>query len=146
MMNTPRLLLAATLAASPPQLAAAQLVPEGIHSMADGPETICGVTGKSAQDFEREVKTSQAARYNNETDRYVTYEGPIPMTLWAFAKPDNFAYPLATCIRIYEEKGAVLAERKMRCDATREQCDRAFIEFDELDGRNRRQIQEDVRR
>jgi len=140
-----RFFLAATLATGLPPPAAAQLVPEGIHNMADGPETICGVTGTSAQDFERQVKSSPTAEYNNETDRYITYEGPTPMTLWAFAKSANFAYPLATCIRIYEEKGAVLAERKMRCDATREQCDRAFIEFDELDGRNRRQVQDNVR-
>jgi hypothetical protein len=117
------------------------LVPEGIHSLADGPDTICGITGSSAKDFERQVKAAPAAKYNNETDRYITYEGPMPLTLWAFAKPSNFAYPLATCMRVYEEKGATHMERRMRCDATRDQCDRAFIEFNELDGRNRAQLQ-----
>ena len=109
--------------------------------MADGPETICGVTGSSAQDFERKVRASVGTKYNNETDRYVTYEGPIKLTLWAFAKPSNFAYPLATCLQVYEAKGAVYAERKMRCDATRKQCDKAFLEFNELDAQNRSRIQ-----
>jgi len=117
------------------------VVPQGIHSLADGPEIICGINGSSAQDFERQVKAAPSARYNNETDRYITYEGPMPLTLWAFAKPSNFAHPLATCVRVYEENGATFMERKMRCDATREQCDRAFLEFNELDGQNRAQIQ-----
>jgi hypothetical protein len=138
------LLFAAILPISVPGAGSAQVVPEGIHSMADGPETICGVTGASAQDFENQVKASPGAKYNNETDRYVTYEGPMPMTLWAFAKPANFAYPLATCIQIYEKEGAVYAKRNMRCDATREQCDKAFVEFDALDAQNRQQIQDKV--
>lgn len=120
-------------------MAQANPVPEGVHTLADGPETICGITGASAQDFERQVKA--AGQYNNETDRYATYEGPVSMTLWAFAKPSNFAYPLATCMRVFVKDGRTLMERKMRCDSTREACDRAFLEFDELDGRNRRQIQ-----
>ncbi len=142
MMNTMRIVFTATLALGAPYPVSAQAVAEGIHSLADGPETICGITASSAQAFESQVKASQRASYNNETDRYVTYEGPTPMTLWAFAKPSNFAYPLATCIRIYEEKGAVHAERKMRCDASRDQCDRAFLEFNELDGQNRQRVQE----
>jgi hypothetical protein len=92
-------------------------------------------------DFERQVKASAQAKYNNETDRYVTYEGPMPMTLWAFAKPSNFAYPVATCIRVFEPGGEVLMDRKLRCDAMRDQCDRAFLEFQDLDARNRVAIQ-----
>jgi len=118
-----------------------QLVPEGVHSLANGPETICGVTAASALDFERQVKASPQAKYNNETDRYLTYEGPVPLTLWAFAQPSNFAYPIATCVRVYEQNGQVFMDRKMRCDATREQCDRAFLEFQELDAKNRERIQ-----
>ena len=111
----------------------APIVPEGIHSDANGPETICGITAASAQDFERQVKASRKAKYNNETDRYVTYDGPMPMTLWAFAKPTNFAYPVATCMRVYVEGGQTYTERKMRCDASRDECDRAFVEFQQLD-------------
>jgi hypothetical protein len=122
------------------QTAPQPLVPEGVHSLAKGPETICGVTGASALDFQRLVKASPAAKYNNETDRYLTYEGPMPMTLWAFAKRSNFAYPIATCVRVFEKDGGVFMERKMRCDANREQCDRAYLEFEELDARNRKQI------
>jgi hypothetical protein len=111
----------------------APLVPEGVHSLAKGPETICGVTGASARDFESKVKSSPKAKYNNETDRYVTYEGPMPMTLWAFAKPSNFAYPVATCMRVYVEGGQTHTERTMRCDGSREACDRTFLEFRGLD-------------
>jgi hypothetical protein len=111
------------------------LVPESIHSLANGPEAICGVTGESAPDFEAQVRSSPKAKYNNETDRYVTFEGPLPLTLWAFAKPSNFAYPLSTCMRVYVQGGQTYTERKMRCDASRDACDRAFLEFQELDNR-----------
>ena len=67
------------------------------------------------------------------------------MTLWAFAKPSNLAYPLATCMRVFVEDGQTLMERHMRCDASRDACDLSFLEFDELDSRNRRQIQGDER-
>jgi hypothetical protein len=110
------------------------LVPEGIHSRAPtAPETICGITAASPQEFEAKVKSSPNAKYNNETDRYVTYEGPMPLTLWAFAKPSNFAYPVATCMRVYVEGGQTFTEREMRCDASREACDRTFLEFRDLD-------------
>ena len=135
------LLFAAALFAESSLSAALQTVPEGVHSRADGPETICGVTGTTAQDFERQVRASPAAKYNNETDRYLTYEGPMQMTLWAFAKPTNTAHPLSTCLQIFEKDGATYAERKMHCDATRAQCDKAFLEFVELDRRNRRMLQ-----
>jgi hypothetical protein len=111
----------------------APLVPEGIHSLANGSETICGITAASAEEFAAKVKLSPKAKYNNETDRYVTYQGPMPLTLWAFAKPSNFAYPVATCMRVYVEGGQTYTERKMRCDASREACDRTFLEFRELD-------------
>jgi hypothetical protein len=116
------------------------VVPEGIHSLANGPETICGITASSAEEFELKVRASPTASYNNETDRYVTYEGPMARTLWAFAKPSNFAYRLATCVRVFDKDGSVMMERQMRCDSTRELCDRAFLEFDELDESNRRRI------
>ena len=110
-------------------------VAEGIHTPANGPETICGVTASSAADFETKVRASPSAEYNNETDRYVTFVGPMPRTLWAFAKRSNFAYPVATCMRVYVEDGQTYTEREMRCDDSREDCDRAFIEFQELDNR-----------
>ena len=108
-------------------------VPEAIHSLAKGPETFCGVTASSAQDFERQVKVSANAKRVTDTDRFTAYEGPAEMTVWVFAKPTNSAYPLATCRYVYVKDGATYMGRKMRCDDTRERCDRAFIEFNELD-------------
>jgi len=135
------LVAAVVLFVAAPLSGSRQTVPEGVHSRANGPETICGVTGTTAKDFERQVRSSSVAKYNNETDRYVTYEGPMQLTLWAFAKPNNMAYPLSTCLQVFEKDGATFAERKMHCDATRALCDQAFLEFDELDRRNRQMLQ-----
>jgi hypothetical protein len=137
-----RLILMAPLLmaqASPPS------VPEGIHSMADGPETICGITAVSADDFERRVRASPSARLYMETDQFSVYEGPEEMSQWVFAKPAYFAYPLATCRRLYEKDGGIYMHRLMRCDDTRDDCDRAFLEFHGMDEQMKQSVQSKVR-
>ena len=126
------------------QTAPTPLVPEGVHSLANGRETICGVTAASAQDFEQKVKASPNAHYSTETDRFVVYEGPEKLTQWVFAKPANLAYPLATCRRVYVQDGATYMGRQMRCDATRDDCDRAFLEFKALDEQAKQSVQSKV--
>jgi hypothetical protein len=126
------LLLAQT---SPP------LVPEGVHELANGPANYCGITAASAADFERQVMASAKAVKTTETDQFVAYEGPKEMTMWVFSKPGATAYPLATCRYLTVENGATYMGREMRCDDTRERCDRAFLEFRELDEQAKRSIQ-----
>lgn len=123
------LFLPLLLAQSPP----APVIPEGIHTPASGRETICGITAASALDFKHQVTTSPKAKKVTETSEFVGYEGPEDMTLWVFSKPGATAYPLATCRSVYVENGATYMGRKMRCDDTRERCDRAFLEFQSLD-------------
>jgi hypothetical protein len=121
------------------------LVPEGIHVLAHGPETICGVTADSAKEFEKQVRASPNARLYRETDQFVVYEGPQKTSQWAFAKPGYFAYPLATCRSLETEDGAVYMNRLMRCDASRDDCDRAFLEFHSLDEQAKQSVQSKLR-
>ena len=123
-------LLVVAFAATP---LAAQSVPEGIHSIAKGSEEICGVTAASAVDFENKVKAAPTARAFGETNEFTIYDGPAQMTQWVFAKPSYRAYPMATCRRVFVENGNTMMDRKMRCDDTREDCDAAFVQFNDLD-------------
>ena len=120
------------------------LVPEGIHSLSDGPETICGITGSSAVDFEQQVRASPKAKLYSETEEFVVFEGPANSSQWVFAKPAYFAFPLATCRSLYEENGGIYMHRAMRCDDTRDDCDRAFLQFRDMDARAKQNVQSKV--
>jgi hypothetical protein len=120
------------------------IVPEGTHSLADGPETICGITAASAEDFERQVRASPSAQLYMETEEFVVFEGPQEMSQWVFAKPTYFAFPLATCRRIDVENGSTYMHRAMRCDDTRDDCDRAFLQFQDMDAKARQSVQSKV--
>ena len=111
------------------------LVPEGIHHDAKGPSTLCGITGASALDVEQEVRATPTVRYAGESDKFVIFdaEGSEGLRQWVFSKPTYVAYSLATCRRAYPENGMMMMQRDMRCEDTREDCDRAFLEFQSLD-------------
>ena len=117
------------------------LVPEGIHRLANGSVTYCGVTAASAADFQHQVTASPSAKKITETDQFVGYEGPAELTVWVFTKPGATAFPLATCRYVELKDGATYMGRNLRCDDTRERCDRAFLEFQKLDEAAKRSIQ-----
>ena len=123
------------------QAAPAPLVPEGVHSLAKGPETICEITGASAVDFERQVQNSPSWNLLVETDRFIAYQSSDNLMQWVFAKSGNNAYPLATCRRAYQQNGAWYMDRKIRCEDSRENCDRAYLEFEMLDEQTKGAIQ-----
>jgi len=79
-----------------------------------------------------------------ETDEFSVFEGPAKDSQWVFAKPAYFAYPLATCRNLLEQDGGIYMHRSMRCDDSREDCDRAFLEFQGMDDEARRSVQSKV--
>jgi hypothetical protein len=118
-----------------------QLVSEEIHSIADGPETICGITADAAEEFAAKVKADRRFEFEFATDRFITYATADSLTQWAFSKPGNSAHPMATCRLTYQgPDGAWYIKRQMRCDDSRENCDKAFLEFNELDERVKQEL------
>ena len=111
----------------------AQLVPEGIHKDANGPMTMCGITSDDALDFEKKVRADRQYRQEEAGNRFVLFVSSDENRQWVLATKKNAAYPLATCRELREENGSLYMSRNMRCDGTRDQCDRAFIEFNALD-------------
>ena len=112
-----------------------QVVPEGIHSDASAPSTMCGVTAADAREFEVKVRADQSLqRRNTSNERFVWYASSDESVHWVFATPTNFVYPVATCRQITRDaQGSLYLSRDMRCDGSREQCDRAYLEFQWLD-------------
>jgi hypothetical protein len=127
------------------QTAPGPIAPESGHSRVVAPKTLCGITATSALDFERQVKASAEAKQLLETDRFVAYDAPDTLTQWVFAKPGNSAYPLATCRHAYVNDGSWYMNRDMRCDDTRERCDKALLEFEHLDQQAKEAVQQKVR-
>jgi len=112
----------------------AQLVPEGIHSDAQGPSTICGITAKDAEDFEAKVRANPKYRQREADERFLLFSSSDSKTQWVFATRKNWHYPLATCRQLTKgPDGSLYLDRDMRCDGSRSDCDRAFLEFQALD-------------
>lgn len=103
---------------------------------------MCGLTGRDAQDLMERVRTSPTIkRQALDSDRFELYSSSDSMIRWVFTKPGERAYPAATCRHVYQGKnGSWQQTRNMRCDATRDACDRLFTEFQELDKQVRQQM------
>lgn len=123
-------------------VAGSQAVPEGIHKLATGPMTMCGITATSALAFRRKVNEQVAAGKlvvmdgGARFDLIMTSGDQLPIHQWAFAKAGEAAYPTATCRNVFRDStGGISQDRRMRCDASRAACDAVFLEFADLDKR-----------
>ncbi|MDP8994437.1 MAG: hypothetical protein M3N07_05555 [Pseudomonadota bacterium] len=119
------------------------LVPEGIYSEAEGPTEICGITALEATDFIRQVRASPHFVRAAVTDRFELYVSEQRMEQWAITREGEPAHPAVTCRHVWQDaSGSWLLSRQMRCDASREACDRLFLEFRQLDEEMSRSLQE----
>jgi len=120
------------VAASP---SSGQSVPEGIHSLANGPAAMCGIVGADAADLLATARRSSGLRaVPIPSDRFEMFEGGEPVRYQLVATlPTEPAHPAVSCRELYEEGGALRMKRSMRCDADRADCDALFQEFQALD-------------
>lgn len=114
--------------------ALAQSIPEGIHSDVKGPSEMCGVTADNAYGFEAQVRANPKFRQGEGTNRFILFSSADETVQWVFATRSNTVFPLASCRQLSEgPDGALYLRRQMRCDASRDECDRAYLEFEALD-------------
>lgn len=113
----------------------AQLVPEGVHRIDTGPVTMCGLTGRDALDLIARVRASSAFRRESiQSDRFEMYVPIEGMDQLVFMRPSEPAHPAVTCRHVFQDStGNWMHQRSMRCDASRDACDRLFLEFQALD-------------
>jgi hypothetical protein len=118
-----------------------QTVPEGVHTDANGPSTICGITGENALAIRAKLKTdSTIVEKPSGSSRFETYFSTTEPKQWTVTTTKEAAYPAVTCVYLYNSGGGTDMSREMRCDASREACDALFKEFETNDAKIRAEI------
>jgi hypothetical protein len=121
--------------------ALAQTVPEGVHSDAAGPSSVCGISGRDALAMREKLKSSPTiVEKPSGSDRFETYFSSVETKQWTATTQKDPAYPAVTCVYLYNSGGGTDMQREMRCDASREACDALFQEFEAHDAEIRRQV------
>ena len=134
--------LIATALLLSPHPAAAQSVPEGVHSVASGPTEMCGLVAASISELKRKAMDSDVLDpVALPTSRFEMFASASQDDQLVFTTESEPAYPAATCRHLYEEGGQLRMSRQMRCDAGRAECDALFLEFQELDAGLTRALQ-----
>lgn len=131
----PVLALALLLTAAPLQ---AQPVPEGIHSLEQGPPDLCGTTAPDIPALEAALAARLPSLPGNE--RYVAYEDAPNLRIWTFTTAAHPAHPAVACRSVVEENGNVATRTEISCHSTRASCDALYREFDELNARTMREL------
>lgn len=126
-----RFLLLVLVAVMWPSPMIAQSVPEGVHSDADGPSDLCGVSGENALAIRAKLKSDPSITEEpSGSPRFETYFSSVETKQWTVTTKRDAAYPAATCVHLYNSKGGTNMKREMRCDASRAACDALFREFE----------------
>ena len=68
-------------------------------------------------------------------DGWTIAEGGANQTLWSFAPEGNSAYPAAVKPQIKKTKDGIYIDMQIRCEATKEACDKLVIDFRNLNER-----------
>lgn len=130
------LVLPALMAQSQPPL-----VPEGVHSDVEGPPELCGFTGSDVADLQRQVLASPGFVEEGSTNLYQVFNRAKDFVQFVFPQPGTLAFPMATCRKVIENSdGSILMKGEMHCDGSRDECDRVFLQFQELDEQVRRSL------
>jgi hypothetical protein len=121
--------------------ALAQAVPEGVHTDANGPSSLCGISGENALAIRAKLKSDPTiVERPSGSNRFETYFSNVESKQWTVATTKDAAYPAVTCVYLYISGGGTDVSREMRCDASREACDALFQEFEANDAKIREQI------
>jgi hypothetical protein len=121
--------------------ALAQAVPEGVHTDAAGPSSVCGMTGENALAIRTKLKADpNIVEKPSGSERFETYFSSTESKQWTVTTTKDAAYPAVTCVYLYDSGGGTDMSRQMRCDASRQACDALFQEFEANDAKIRAQI------
>jgi hypothetical protein len=124
-----------------PSPAIAQTVPEGVHTDASGPSSVCGITGEDALAIRAKLKADpNIIEKSSGSPRFETYFSSTESKQWTVTTTTDAAFPAVTCVYLYNAGGGTDMSREMRCDASRKACDALFEEFQASDAKILAQI------
>jgi hypothetical protein len=119
----------------------AQSVAEGVHTDANGPANICGITGENALAIRAKLRGDpNIVQMASGSDRFETYFSSTEPKQWTVTTTKDAAYPAVTCVHLSNSGGGTDTSREMRCDANREACDVLLQEFEANDAKIRAEI------
>ena len=112
---------------------ATPLVPEGIHrDTSDGPD-ICGFKAPDVVTLERRISTDSKFVEEGSTDRFKVLNNLRDFVQFVFPQPGTLPFAMATCRKVVSTSGGSNMSRELHCDGSRDECDRIFLEFRQLD-------------
>ncbi len=136
-MNWPALLSLAIMALAPSSMAAAQAVPEGIHSEGKATPEVCGLTAATVVDLEAAIRARPDAEPLQGTDEYTAIATSVGgMRVLTFTTPQNRAHPAVACRQVVDNPGGgSTIQTSIACFNSRENCDWLYRQFEELNDR-----------
>ena len=109
----------------------------------EGATTICGISAATAVEFKAKIEAAGLQPMYG-SPRFTAFTSPMTedeLIQWVVVKPGQFAYPAVTCRHVFKDAtGGWMQERKTRCDAELDDCDKLAAEFAELDAQARRAV------
>ena len=120
--------------------AAAQPVPEGIHSIGEAQPTLCGMTAPTTAELHARLAARLPRLPGNE--RFTAYEDAQNMRVWTFTTPAHPAHPAVACRTVVDADGGARVDLQIDCRSTRENCDALYREFEALNARMLRELEQ----
>jgi hypothetical protein len=130
--------LAVPLALATPTPAAAEPVPDSIHSLGGPDDKICGLRSGDIPALEAQLARDLPREAGNE--RYRAYWDEAARRIWTFTTAVHPAHPAVACRTIGERDGAVYVDTEITCYSTRANCDALYREFEQLNAEMRRAL------
>lgn len=114
--------------------AAAQPVPEGIHSEGDERPEVCGLRAASVPALEAQIQTrSDFETLPTTTEHYRAFAISEGMRILTFTTPSNPAHPAVVCRQVADNgNGGSTIQTTIACYNSRENCDWLYREFEAL--------------
>jgi len=105
-----------------------------------------GIGFKSVNEAMTFLKTKQTVTFTvTKPDGWVIANDTSPFTVWSFTPEGHYAHPAVVKRELKQnEDGGVYMKMNALCQAEKEPCDRLIAEFEELNNKMRKNVQDNL--
>ena len=105
-----------------------------------------GVGFKTVDEALAFLKTKSTVTFTTtKPDGWVIANDTSPFTVWSFTPEGHYAYPAVIKREVKQnDKGGVFIEMTALCQAEKEPCDRLIKEFQEMNNKARKNVQDNL--
>jgi hypothetical protein len=107
-----------------------------------------GIGFKSVNEAMAFLKTKQTVTFTvTKPDGWVIANDKSPFTVWSFTPEGHYAHPAVVKRELKQnEDGGVYMKMTALCQAEKEPCDRLIAEFEELNNKIRKNVQDNLKK